>query len=114
MAGAVETHELAWAAGFVDGEGCWYRTRNGKDDTYPRFTIEQVDPYALERFRDAVGVGKIYGPRQVPGRPNSQPSYRLAVYGLEKVQHVTAMLWGFLGPVKRAQANRVLSAGRRN
>lgn len=108
MAGTVA--ELAWSAGFVEGEGCWYSTKNGNNTSYPRFTISQVDPQVLNRFRDAVGVGTVRGPRFYKDRPNNRPCYEYTIWGLEKVQAVTAMLWSFLGPIKRAQATRVLLA----
>ena len=53
-----EEIELAWAAGFWDGEGCTYRS--------PRqwfMEVNQTEVTTLERFMAAVGVGKIYGPR---------------------------------------------------
>lgn len=49
--------ESAWAAGLFEGEGC--RTANrGK----PRLQLKMVHEESVRRFRDALEVGKVYGP----------------------------------------------------
>ena len=56
--------ELAWAAGFFDGEGSTANARNGK---YHRvlISVSQTTLEPLERFRDALGgLGNIHGPYQ--------------------------------------------------
>ncbi len=93
--------ELAWAAGFVDGEGCFYSASSKR---YPRLSISQNDKEVLERFQESVGLGKIYGP--YPPRPDFE--YRLN--GLEKVQAVIAMLWPWLSGKKKEQAKKILAA----
>lgn len=57
--------ELAWAAGFFDGEGCFGLRSNGAggDKCYGTVEISQAHPEVLERFHRAVGgVGNITGP----------------------------------------------------
>lgn len=59
----MNTHELAWAAGFFDGEGtitCQWFNHN----KYVRIQIYQKDIRPLKRFRKAtIGVrSAIYGP----------------------------------------------------
>ena len=109
----MNTHELAWAAGFFDGEGHigvhvgdhsqgrpWKRI-----DLY--LSISQVDRRVLDRFRDAVGVGSVNGPYihpSVAARKNEQPRYYFTTAKFEHIQAVVAMLWQFLSPVKREQA----------
>lgn len=52
--------ELAWAAGLFDGEGSSYYNESSRS---LQIRISQnYDPEVLERFRAAVGVGKVYGP----------------------------------------------------
>ena len=106
------THELAWAAGFFDGEGhaaSQNRTRNIKIGGRQSFTniildIRQVNPYVLHRFQDAVGgIGHIYGPFPRKDNPNGRPVYFYSVTKSEHCQAVIAMLWKWLSPVKRAQ-----------
>lgn len=52
---------LAWAAGFLDGEGCIHiakqRYRTARSDTYRLGVhVSQNDLRVLERFREAVGI----------------------------------------------------------
>lgn len=52
--------ELAWAAGFFEGEGCVSVDRRGAS---PRLKLDCSQKYnrkILERFHAAVGVGKIH------------------------------------------------------
>lgn len=103
--------ELAWAAGFYDGEGSISISRGGTKNQrirtpIPKISITQIDPRVLERFRDAVGLGKILG-------PYSYNCVRIVwfyrVQRFEHVQAIIAMLWPFLGPLKREQIQRVMA-----
>jgi hypothetical protein len=53
------SEELAWAAGFFDGEGCTSLSRKG-DNAHLRCAVSQKDRRTLDRFQAAVGVGRIY------------------------------------------------------
>lgn len=54
--------ELAWAAGFFEGEGC-VSTGRGRQYMYLVLNITQNNLYPLLRFQNAVyGHGKVYGP----------------------------------------------------
>lgn len=101
----MNTHELAWAAGFFDGEGCVSLLKSGRH-TYPQVGISQVDRMVLDRVTEAVGFGKVYGPYKTPRKPQ----YLYSVYGFEKTQALMAFLWPWLSPVKRAQFKRILYA----
>lgn len=98
--------ELAWAAGFVDGEGCFTRSGVSK-----RLTINQIHPYVLQRFHRAVGgIGKVDGPWSHPSKgPNRKPIWVYSCSSLEHLQAVYAMLYEFLSPVKREQGRLVLT-----
>lgn len=95
--------ELAWAAGFFDGEGC---TRGPSGSSRLRLTISQAgDTELLERFRRAVGVGAIYGPYQYRHqRLSKKPFCALTIASFETAQHAICCLWPWLGSIKRAQA----------
>ena len=97
--------ELAWAAGFFDGEGHVGATTTHRRDLY--LTISQVDRRVLDRFRDAVGVGSVNGPYLHPvqqTRGNEQPRFYFTTARFEHIQAIVTMLWTWLGDVKRAQA----------
>ena len=108
----INRENLAWAAGFTDGEGC-FCINSSTDKWHKRgrsiFSIGQVDRRALDRFKQIVGVGKIYGPYgPYNGTQATHPHFQFDVYGFEQVQALTALLWTWLGPVKKAQAKSVL------
>jgi hypothetical protein len=111
---ALDTHELAWAAGFFDGEGNirvkrLRPTASREGDRlrgYAVIFVPQIDPRVLERFRSAVHLGKVMGPY---AKSHKQPQWHYEVYTFEKVQAVVALLWRWLSPVKRQQASEVLT-----
>lgn len=99
--------ELAWAAGFFDGEGCVSnsRTTNGK---ILRLIVTQTNLATLERFRNAVfGLGRIGGPRQVK---NYKPCWNWNADGFYTAQAVMGLLWTFCSDQKREQYKKCLAA----
>jgi hypothetical protein len=112
--------EVAWAAGFFDGEGnCAYYP----DCRHFRMTIEQASvekPAVLVRFRKIVGCGRIGGPYTPPSRKkNWTPVWRIACHNAADVQKVMDLLYPYLSSTKRKQYRQALSSfkkrdGRRN
>jgi len=109
-----DTHELAWAAGFFDGEGnirAKLNKQSPRSYYYLAISINQVDPQVLERFRRAVGVGKVAGPydrSRYAGAFSRKPQWTYEAYSFEKIQAVLAMLWKWLSPVKQEQARTAI------
>ena len=109
--------ELAWAAGFFDGEGSTIFASQSKAKRPHLFQLNvrvpQCGEFAkevLERFKAAVGrLGKVYGP--YPRGPR-KPEYQFVACNFEHTQAVLAMLWKFLSVQKREQAKKALSAFR--
>lgn len=94
--------ELAWAAGFFDGEGCTSATRHSVVLSISQL-LSNVD--CLIRFRDAIGFGKLHGPyyhRRTRGGLHA-PNMRLHITNFEQVQATMAMMWLWLGPAKKRQ-----------
>jgi hypothetical protein len=99
--------KLAWAAGFFDGEGCFSWSKSSRSMCV---SIAQAHTGVLERFRDAVGIGRLYGPyRRGPSDLGRSPLYFYRAQGQEQVQAVAAMLWFKLGGAKRQQAAAVVA-----
>lgn len=97
----MDTHELAWAAGFFDGEGCADIARNSQQKEYLRLVVRQKDRRPLERFQAAVGgVGAIHGPYS---RGNPCPCWK--VVG-SRAEQVAKLLWPYLSEPKREQLRR--------
>lgn len=111
----VDREALAWAAGFFDGEGCFTSSQRYDVPGSKKYmaTIGQVDRRALDRFLQAVQLGKVRGPYgpYAKHQTNANPHYRLDIDGFEKVQALLALLWTWLGPVKRQQAVSVFYQG---
>lgn len=107
--------ELAWAAGFYDGEGHTRvrlvpldPSRRGNQQVQLGVVINQASsPELLERFRRAVGVGNINGPYK-KGLPSHKPQYAYSTQSFQSVQHCICCLWPWLGSAKRNQALNVL------
>ena len=98
----------AWAAGFFDAEGstCLSDHRSHPGFSAIEATITQGSvasvPQELERFKELVGVGEIYGPYEQSGA--NELVYRWRVHRLDAVRQVLHLLLPWLGDVKRIQA----------
>ncbi|MGH9427147.1 MAG: hypothetical protein ACRD2L_12695, partial [Terriglobia bacterium] len=96
-------HELAWAAGFWDGEGSCgcYQKNDGRtrkaSNFYLRAAISQKDREVLDRFRAAVELGKVYGPYSKGTTP-----WSWQVAG-KQVHHLFGKLSDLLSGPKRNQ-----------
>lgn len=91
------TTELAWAAGFYDGEGSFYCRSNRKEMV---MEVSQVDLRPLERFFSVAGVGSI---TQNKARGRSQAIYRWRSGCRNDVLDVVNKLWPYLSEPKKEQ-----------
>jgi hypothetical protein len=104
----INREELAWAAGFFDGEGnirvaiVKYKYKNYYK---PVLQIAQVEVENLYRFNKAIQyLGNITGPY---GK-----QWKLVINNFECMQATIAMMWEWLGDVKREQAIQTLNRTR--
>ena len=110
--------ELAWAAGFYDGEGSVSCTaNNGNPYTRVQMSIGQKNDAegnvceTLRRFLTAVGIGKIYA-KSVTGKEINMSQYQ--VCRRIEVESVLLALWPYISEVKKVQAKaafRLLDSG---
>lgn len=101
----MDEHELAWAAGFFDGDGWAALSRQtGRRTGQPQARINQSSldgvPEVLVRFRDAVGVGRIGGPKIEEGR---EPLYWWSVSSRGDVRRTGELIGPWLSTQKRDQ-----------
>jgi hypothetical protein len=95
--------ELAWAAGFYDGEGSVSVVYPSKTLVRPEgyatlhMKVSQKDIRPLHRFCAAVGVGRVTGPYG-----NDMHSWQIG--GNPGVRQALTRLWPYLSPPKREQA----------
>jgi hypothetical protein len=115
LSDSISASELAWAAGFLDGEGT-LRFRGTKDPPRPgksrssgTFTIQasQIDRLVLDRLRAALGGGgKVYGP-YTPRSSNRKPVFAYHIAGMAAVEAFD-LLRPYLSPIKRQQGDESL------
>lgn len=106
--------ELAWAAGFFDGEGSskpiWYhyKTKKGEKKNPTRnvcLTVCQSNLEPLERFKKAVNdIGRINGPYQY--KPNKRP-YWVYSTSCASAREVFKLLKPYLSSIKVKQFETV-------
>lgn len=106
-----DSHELAWAAGFFDGEGCTSTSIRILKSRYKSRHIQiQISQninghFLLERFHKAIGgiyCGKRYQwNNSIYRRGGLQVKYTVSRF--EYVQYTIAVLWKYLGPIKKQQ-----------
>jgi len=99
---------LAWAAGFFDGEGSTIAKRTKARPNYHQLQISVPQsggseiPEVLATFRKAaLGTGRMDG-------PNSDGVWSWRARGRADAQSTLALIWPYLGAVKREQASAAL------
>lgn len=106
----INPYELAWLAGFTDGDG-YFGYSPYSNGLALSFVIGQNGNRSiLVRVQKTLGFGRINGPYKRKGR---KPNYRFVVNGFEHVQAIAALLWPWLSTVKRKQAARTIAAGKK-
>lgn len=103
------TTEVAWAAGFFDGEGC-VSLHDNRGYSILTLHVSQTELTILERFQHAIGdFGNIYGPRQHKAIKNiSKPSWDWQCSRREHIEIIIDTLRPFLHHTKLTQAQASL------
>lgn len=113
---APDSHDLAWAAGFFDGEGCFLASPGTKYDTsegpksrrYLRLTVTQRYEPLLKKLQDIFGAGRVYAQKE---RPTSSAGFAWTCNG-RAAFFVADQMWPWLGEQKKADFKRALRAVR--
>jgi hypothetical protein len=100
----LDHHDLAWAAGFFDGEGWAARRERGVAARINQAGLDGM-PEVLVKFQRIVGVGRLKGPVIVEGK---QPLYRWEATSRPDVNRVAELIGPWLCPVKREEFERAL------
>lgn len=98
--------DLAWAAGFWDGEGNANAYLKG-ERWQIQAAVTQIHLDTLERFRDIVGVGKIYGPYETAS--GVHPQWTLKIRGEDNIRHLYESMKPWLTPHKISQFEEVFA-----
>ena len=95
--------DLAWAAGFFDGEGCTTGTE------CQQMSVTQSDLEPLERLQRIFhGWGSIRLKNDHHNPMTTKPCWAWHVSAFEQFQQVLALMWPYLGTAKREQARRTI------
>lgn len=108
----INREELAWAAGFYDGEGHISHTTRTTPKDYIKIAVAQsgeVCPPVLLKFQKIVGMGHIFGPYTRKTKGLTKKSFwTWQIADFEHCQAVIAMLWLQLSDYKKEQARIAL------
>jgi hypothetical protein len=89
--------DLAWAAGFIDGEGCTH-ARQTKHGTYQvSIQVHQKGREPLDRLQEILG-GKVY-------QTSRSGIFKWSVQRKQIVWDIMQSLWPYLTSVKKIQAH---------
>ncbi len=95
--------DLAWAAGFIDGEGCFdFSLKGSKPSVYLSLRVSQKVREPLDRLASIFGCGKIFGPYS-----GNHLQYRLD--GVIQVAAAVELLRPYLCGPKLAQADQAVA-----
>ena len=107
--------EVAWAAGLMEGEGCFSvvtqrQTHNGKEYEYlyPDVSMASTDEETIARFTKVVGAGRVYGPYPRPGKDVWWWKTRRP----DEVIRVCEMLYPWMGTRRREAMDKVMRLAR--
>jgi hypothetical protein len=108
----VNCEELAWAAGFIEGEGCFHggltkNSRKRRLQRYITFTVTQTNMEPLERLQRLFG-GHIYSAKRQKAHHAEAWQYRMASIG--DVRNVAKQISPWLGTAKSEQARLAIES----
>jgi hypothetical protein len=103
--------ELAWAAGFMDGEAHFGLVTTKKYNTkHIHIQVCQTEDGPLERLQLALRCGKIYGPyRPKSDKAKRKPYKQFHIDKFETVQQVVCMVWPWLSRPKKEQIKKMMT-----
>ena len=90
--------DVAWLAGFWEGEG--YITLN-KNSLF--LGANQVTREPLDRIRAIIRTGNVYGPRTNKSKTTRQPIYEYMAWNFQAVQQAIILMWPHLSKRRKEQ-----------
>ena len=101
--------EIAWAAGFFEGEGTIRDVKgiprnDGHRQHYMYLQIVNTDLQMIERWKRIMGAGPIYHQK---GPERNKPLYSVRIENGEKVKEAVKLLWPYLSDRRRERIEEV-------
>src|SRR6266496_2518691 len=104
--------EIAWAAGFFEGEGYFsgiiHNLARGRRRRYAYVGINNTDLKTLVRFQTIVGVGEIRSRKADTVRFKAKPQWRWLVCNRAGVEHVYNLFKPWLSEERLRKAHAAL------
>jgi hypothetical protein len=104
--------ELAWVAGLLEGEGCFfpieYKTKGYGPYTYARVAVLMTDVDVLQRLQEFTGIGHFNGP--TPRKdPRHKPIWHWVASKNKESITLTKAVYPLMGERRRARIDEVLA-----
>lgn len=78
--------EIAWAAGLIEGEGCFT-----KHTGHPYLLVDMTDKDVLERLKEIFPTGTIRGPYSHKHKEHHKPRWRFDAFGTKAIPIINAV-----------------------
>lgn len=96
--------KVAWAAGIIEGEGCFTLHTN---NIY--LEIDMCDKDVIDRLKDIFPTGTVRGPYFHKKRPNNKPRWRFDAFGTRCLPIIEAIL-PLLGERRTTKVKEILAS----
>lgn len=105
--------EIAWAAGILEGEGCFsvFKRKDRPNTTTCSIHLEMTDEDIIRRVRDVFNVGTVNIRQNVTGRSDKRPrkvSWIWSVQNKTGVRSVLEAVLPYLGDRRTKKAKELL------
>jgi len=101
------TQDIAWAAGFFEGEGSAVCTNGGKDSRWQRsLSVTGTDRDTIDRFKSIVGCGAIY--TQKRRKEHWKTSYRWHCGKWSSIRNIVFWFYPYMSQRRRAAMDYLL------
>lgn len=99
-------HNIAWAAGLIEGEGCFTIVKNSKakKKASAKLVVQMNDKDVLDRLYSVFNVGKIY---YRPPRNTSKESWSWTVYKSSDLTLVADQIYPLMGTRRQRKIDEI-------
>lgn len=99
-------HNIAWAAGILEGEGCFsiHKRKDRANTTNCAIHCEMTDEDTILKLQEVLGVGNVNYRKP---RPNKRPSWILSIQKQEEIFITLIRLGPYLMGRRKQQAKKL-------
>ena len=95
----------AWAAGLIEGEGCFTYHSDGKR---PYFLMDMTDKDVLQKFQVVFPETNLRGPYLHKNKPLHKERWRIDAYG-DKCVHIMKAVYPWMGQRRKNKIDELLT-----